>query len=180
MEEDPEGRGLWCHCHFRDWFRSDMTHVTMAHLTPNSTGLLQGTLHSDREERYDIWYRICIFFLLVHSCMYSISTYKQSEVWTMEVVDMTHLPLWGGCVMSAHCHTLSNLIQQAVYALLPARLITLSNFIHMSNTIHTSHSAPRPLTPTHSHMVKTTGPAFMHGVATLCTLNTSPHLVLQT
>ena len=118
------------------------------------------------------------FILFVRSCMYSISIYKQSEVWTMEVVDMTHLSLWGGCVMSAHTlNTLPNLVEQAVHSLLPAHL-TPSNFTHMSNTIHNPHPAPRPLTPRLSHMVRTTGPAFVHGVAALCTLNTSPHLVI--
>ena len=81
-------------------------------------------------------------FLFVRSCMYSMCIYRQSEVWTMEVVDMTHLSLWDGCVMSAHTlNTLSNLVEQAVYSLLPAHL-TPSNFIHMTNTIHTSHPAP--------------------------------------
>ena len=111
--------------------------------------------------------------------MYSICIYKQPEVWTMEVVDMTRLPLWDGCAMLTHTlNTLLNLVEQAVYALLPAHL-TPSNFTHMTNltpsTPHIPHPAPRPLTPTRSHMVRTTGPAFMHGVAALCTLNTSPH-----
>ena len=24
--EDPGGRRLWCHCHFKDWLRSDIRH----------------------------------------------------------------------------------------------------------------------------------------------------------
>ena len=37
--EGTTGRGAWCHCHFSDWLRSDMTCVTVAQPTPNSTGL---------------------------------------------------------------------------------------------------------------------------------------------
>ena len=74
---------------------------------------------------------------------YTEAIYKQPEVWTMEVVDMartTHLPLWGGCVMSTHTlNTSLNLVEQAVYALLPTHL-TPSNFIHTTNTIPTSHT----------------------------------------
>ena len=95
--------------------------------------------------------------------MYSICIYKQSEVWTMEVVDMTHLPLWGGCAMVTHTlNSLSNLVEQAVYALLPAHLKP-SNFIHTTNTIHTSHPAPRTMPPDSNTLpqVRTIGPDFM-------------------
>ena len=30
--------GLWCHCHYSDWLRSDLTHATVTQLTCNSTG----------------------------------------------------------------------------------------------------------------------------------------------
>ena len=95
-------------------------------------------------------------FLCTPACIvYAYTIYKQSEVWTMEVVDKTHLlPLWGECAMSAHTlNTLSNLVEQALYALLPAHL-TPSNFIGPLPPTHlpTLHAFTHTLTQ-HTHLM---------------------------
>ena len=64
---------------------------------------------------------------------------------------MTHLPLWGGCVMLTHTlNTLSNLVEQAVYSLLPAHLTPSSLlYTHNQHHPHLAHQilhSPHPLT----------------------------------
>ena len=145
---------------------------TITSLSRNCEGKAIRT-HCIVTERY-IWYMYIFPFLCAPACI--VYTYTSNQKYGQWKWLTRHTCLYGVGVLCWHTlNTSSNLVEQAVYSLLPAHL-TPSNFIHTTNTIHTSHPAPRPLTPTRSHMVRTTGPAFMHGVAALCTLNISPHV----